>query len=196
MNPSEAPTAPVVSFDDEPLIVVDNKNQVVDFRSKLDCHLGEGILHRAFSVFLFDDQGRLLLQKRSSSKPLWPLFWSNSCCSHPRQGEAEAEAATRRIGEELGVSSRLRSLFTFRYHARFLDRGSEHEMCEVFVGRAEGEVRSNVNEIAKWKWIGIADFEQDLQQRPARYTPWLHLEWDRIRKHHWAALEGIGVEPA
>ena len=100
-----ASSAKKVSFDDEPLIVVDEDNNVLGYQPKADVHAGDGILHRAFSVFLFDDEGRVLIQKRAASKPLWPGFWANACCSHPRRGETEAEAAVRRITEELGIEA-------------------------------------------------------------------------------------------
>jgi len=179
----------VVSFDDESLIVVCENNKVLGYRSKADCHAGEGILHRAFSVFIFDDKGRLLLQQRSASKDLWPMFWSNSCCSHPRKGEVEIDAAGRRLREELNISATLHSLFTFQYHSRFEDRGSEREMCEVFLGHSADIVQVNENEIAAWKWMDVSEFEEDLIRNPGCYTPWLKIEWQAMRDHHWDVVE-------
>ena len=86
-----------VSFDDEPLILVDENDREIGYRSKVDCHTGHGTLHRAFSIFLFDNRGRVLLQQRAAGKPLWPLYWSNSCCSHPRRGESMQQALHRRL---------------------------------------------------------------------------------------------------
>ena len=129
-----------VSFDDEPLILVDENDNEIGHRDKVDCHTGHGTLHRAFSVFLFDAQGRVLLQRRSNSKPLWPLYWSNSCCSHPRRGESLEFATARRMREELGLESDLQRLYSFIYQADFGDRGAEHEYCHVYIGRARGEV--------------------------------------------------------
>ena len=183
------PTSQVVSFNDELLIVVDETNEVVDYRSKADCHAGEGILHRAFSVFIFDEAGRLLLQQRSATKDLWPLYWSNSCCSHPRKGEVVMDAAGRRLREELDIVAKLQSLFKFQYHARFLDRGSEHEVCEVFIGHSLDPVRGNKNEIATWKWMDVTEFEKDLIRNPDCYTPWLRLEWQKMRENHWNMVE-------
>ena len=184
---SEPPT-PRVSFDDEPLIVVDEENNVLGHRPKAECHEGEGILHRAFSVFIFNERGELLLQQRSADKPLWPLFWSNSCCSHPRRGETEAEAAQRRIEEELGISTELEHLFRFQYHAAFEDRGSEREVCGVYLGRSSDPIRANEHEIADWKWVTVGELEAALESEGHRYTPWLKLEWARMRSESGAVL--------
>lgn len=177
-----------VSFDDEDLIVVDEQDNVLEYRTKAAVHAGHGILHRAFSVFLFDGEGRMLLQQRSAGKRLWPLFWSNSCCSHPRRGESEAEAAARRVDEELGLTSELTFLFQFRYQADYGDAGAEHELCSVFLGRARGDVLVNENEIAAWRWVPVEDFERSLEAEPDLYTPWLKLEWKRMREHEWAQV--------
>jgi isopentenyl-diphosphate delta-isomerase len=177
-----------VSFDDEPLILVDAENNVIGYRSKADVHAGAGILHRAFSVFLFDAEGRVLLQQRSASKPLWPLFWANSCCSHPRRGETEAEAANRRVLEELGLDAELEYVYTFTYHASYEDKGSEHETCSVFLGRATGDVATNENEIAAVRWVSADELDQALADEPERYSPWLKLEWARLRSEFAARL--------
>ena len=100
-----------VSFDDEMLILVNPKDEEIGWEDKARCHLGDGILHRAFSIFIFNDNNELLIQKRSDQKLLWPLFWSNSCCSHPRKGEKIESAAQRRMEEELGIKTRLKYLY-------------------------------------------------------------------------------------
>ncbi|MDJ0522263.1 MAG: isopentenyl-diphosphate Delta-isomerase [Planctomycetota bacterium] len=170
-----------VSFDDEPLILVDEDNNIVGHLPKADVHAGDGLLHRAFSVFLFDAEGRLLLQQRSASKPLWPLFWANSCCSHPRRGETEAEAASRRVLEELGIEAELEYVYTFTYHARYEDKGSEHERCSVFLGRVTDQVQTNENEIAAVRWLTAEEVDAALAAEPERYSPWLKMEWARLR---------------
>lgn len=170
--------------DSDELILVDADDRVVGHLDKERCHDGDGALHRAFSVFLFDDAGRLLIQRRSAAKRLWPLFWSNSCCSHPRRGEETAAAALRRIDEELGVRTALRFLYRFEYRAQFRDRGSEHELCSVFVGSlgSGSAVHANPDEIDDWRWITGAELEDDLAANPAGYTPWFKLEWPRVRE--------------
>lgn len=179
-----------VSFDDEPLILVDEQDNEIGYRSKGDCHAGHGKLHRAFSIFLFDDRGRVLLQQRSASKPLWPLYWSNSCCSHPRRGERMEQALHRRLREELGLDAPLEFVYKFIYQADYDDVGAEHELCHVYIGAAGGVVSVHPEEIADWKWVPIDEITRELSKSPELYTPWFKMEWealmercpDRIRK--------------
>ena len=185
---AQAAQARIVSFDDEPLIVVNDENEVQGYQTKVECHAGEGILHRAFSVFLFNEQGQLLLQQRSEQKPLWPLFWANSCCSHPRRGEVEIDAAHRRVQEELGVAAELDFLYRFQYFAPYEDKGAEREVCSVILGRTNQSVQANENEIAQWRWIAPADLDRELEEHPERFTPWLKLEWAELRSTHAETL--------
>jgi isopentenyl-diphosphate Delta-isomerase len=180
-----------VSFDNEPLILVDAADRQVGTASKAACHDGAGMLHRAFSVFLFDARGRVLLQQRSREKRLWPLYWANSCCSHPRLGEPVYEAAVRRVREELALEAELEALYTFEYQARFGESGSEHELCHVLVGRAEGEVRVNPREIAAHRFISASELDGELASDTL--TPWLKLEWPRLRTEFAAKLRAFGV---
>lgn len=173
-----------VSFADEPLILVDEHDHEVGFASKQRCHEGEGLLHRAFSVFLFAPDGRVLLQQRAESKPLWPGFWANSCCSHPRRGETVEQAAGRRLAEELGVHAELEVLFTFTYHARYRDLGSERELCWVLAGRLSGRPRPNPSEVAALRLVTPPELDSELASKPELYSPWLHLEWPRVRSAH------------
>lgn len=182
---------PIVSFEDEPLILVDADDQIVGYADKKSVHDGEGMLHRAFSVFVFDAQGRLLLQQRAEGKRLWGGIWANSCCSHPRKGEELDAAARRRTAEELGMSLPLTHLFSFEYHASWKDLGSEHELCHVFVGRSDAQPSVNAREIQATRWLSPDEVDAELQQHPERYSPWLHLEWRRIRSEHWDVVEGL-----
>ncbi len=174
----------IVSFDDEKLIAVDEQDNIVAYRTRIECHQGEGILHRAFSIFIFNGQQELLLQKRSAQKLLWPDFWSNSCCSHPRQGEKTEIAARRRLKEELGIEAGLIYLYTFQYHARFGSIGSERELCAVYVGTSDEPVRFNQNEISVCKYLDIDSLTADLVTNPDRYTPWFQLEWQRLMREY------------
>ena len=174
-----------VSFDDEPLILVDSDDRVLGYKPKLDCHLGEGVLHRAFSVFLFDGKGNVLLHQRAPDKMLWGGFWTNSCCSHPRRGETVDEAAGRRIREELGLEAEVEFVYRFEYFAPFEDKGSERELCSVYVGRAATDPAPNETEIADWAWVDAASLAADLEARPGRYTPWFKMEWKRLREEFW-----------
>lgn len=177
-------TDKVVSFDDEKLILVDEQDNVLGYENKDACHNGEGILHRAFSIFIFNSQNELLVQQRHSEKRLWGMFWSNTCCSHPRKGENYSEATVRRLKEELGLETELRYLFRFQYQAKFEDKGSENELCSVYVGRSDAVPQINETEIMDWKYISITDLNRDLLLNPQIYTPWFKMEWERMTREY------------
>ncbi len=177
-NTAEART---VSFDSEALILVDSEDREIGSRNKGDCHDGEGILHRAFSLFVFNPAGELLLQQRGEDKRLWPGYWANSCCSHPRLGETMAEATQRRLQEELGMACEFQFIYKFQYHARYKDLGSERELCHVFVGQTDAPVRANPTELADWRFVSPDALDNELARHPERFTPWLQMEWRRLR---------------
>lgn len=170
----------VVSSDFEPLILVDASDHEMGFMSKARCHEGRGVLHRAFSLFIFNPAGQLLMQQRSAAKRLWPGYWSNSCCSHPRRGESLQLAAHRRLWQELGMRCTLSPLFKFRYQAQFDATGAENELCSVYIGCSSEPVRANVHEIADWCWIEPAQLQSELQRGARCFTPWFKIEWKRI----------------
>jgi len=172
-----------VSFDNEPLILVDGDDNVTGYETKVNAHLGQGLLHRAFSIFLITDDDRVLLQQRSGTKPLWPLYWSNSCCSHPRKGESYEDAVHRRLREELAVDAELAYLYKFRYQAQFGDVGSEHELCSVYVGKVPAPMRVDVNpsEIAAWDWKPCEEIDRLIVEEPEQVTPWFTMEWRKLR---------------
>ena len=178
----------VVSSEGEELILVDENDREIGFRSKADCHDGDGLLHRAFSLFLFNDNGELLLQQRSASKRLWPGFWSNSCCSHPRRGETLEVATQRRLDDELNIAATLEHVYHFCYQARFGEAGSENELCHVFLGSIDGTVRPNESEIEAVRFLGASDLDSELDQRPKAFTPWFKQEWATLKKDHAEAL--------
>lgn len=173
----------IVSDPSEQLILVDERDNRLGVMSKAECHAGDGVLHRAFSVHLLDRQGRLLLQQRSADKPLWPLYWSNSCCSHPRAHESMAEATERRLWEELGVRCQPRYLYKFQYQARYGEQGSEHELCSVYVGHVSAEPAANVTEVAAIRWCWPTEIDQWLDEARERITPWFAMEWRHLRQH-------------
>lgn len=170
----------IVSSDAESLILVDLDDNEVGFLDKAKCHDGDGILHRAFSLFLFDDKGRLLLQKRSAGKRLWPGFWSNSCCSHPRKGESMATATRRRLMDELNIHAEVEFVYKFSYQARFGRAGSENELCSVYLGRSNDRVAANETEISEARYLGPADLQKELHRTPEQFTPWFKMEWLRL----------------
>lgn len=175
---------------DESLILVDEYDPEIGSQTKSACHTGDGLLHRAFSVFLFNARGELLLQKRSELKPLWPGYWSNSCCSHPRVGESVPEAAQRRIREELGISCDLRVLYKFVYQASFGDVGSEYEYCWVLIGQSDDDVSVDPDEIADYRRVAPDELTREIAENPDRFTPWFKLEWQKIQQDFGNIING------
>lgn len=180
-----------VSFDNELLICVDEDDNVVDYKTKVDCHAGKALLHRAFSIFIFNADGELLVQQRSDEKPLWPLFWSNSCCSHPRKGETVEEAAYRRLKEELDLETDLKYLYKFQYYVPYNEEGSEREICSVFLGKTSEKPTVNSREVANWKWMSPDEVDHEMKQNPDKYSPWFKMEWQRIRTDYQEDLERV-----
>jgi isopentenyl-diphosphate delta-isomerase len=156
--------------------IVNQEDNILDFESKEKCHAGNGILHRAFSIFIFNDKKELLIQQRSKFKTLWPLYWSNSCCSHPKANENYGEAAERRLKEEIGISCKLRYLYKFRYQSQYKDIGVEKEICAVLIGKSNRSIIPNPQEISDYKWVDINELSRDMTQNPEKYTPWFKIE--------------------
>jgi isopentenyl-diphosphate delta-isomerase len=178
----------VVSDEGEPLILVDASDREIGHLDKHACHDGDGVLHRAFSLFIFNRSGELLLQQRSASKRLWPLYWSNSCCSHPRQGESMDTAIDRRLSQELGMSSHFHHLFTFQYQAKYLEIGSENEVCWVFAGLCDQPPQPNIHEINAVRWIAPDGLDREFVTQPDIFTPWFAMEWPRVRAMYGPTL--------
>ena len=181
----------IVSFDDEPLILVNSQDEIVGHEEKLACHQGQGMLHRAFSIFIFNSQGELLIQQRSEQKPLWPMFWANTCCSHPRRGEETPDAADRRLREELALKSNLEYVYKFEYHASYLDLGSEWELCWVFVGHCDDAADLNPNEVNELRYVAPDVLDQEMEAEPEKFSPWFKMEWKKLRTDHWAQIEKL-----
>ena len=159
-------------MDSESLILVDQTDREVGHMSKTECHEGRGTLHRAFSLLIFNPAGELLLQQRSASKRLWPLYWSNSCCSHPRRAETMESATRRRLREELGLQCPLQFLYKFEYQAQFDAAGAEHELCSVYAGCTDQAVRADRQEILSWRWIAPQSARGgDVRQRCCKIHP-------------------------
>jgi len=179
----------IVSFDDEKLILVDEQDNVLGYENKDKCHDGDGILHRAFSIFIFNSSNELLLQQRDSSKRLWGGYWSNTCCSHPRKGEDLEAAIARRLQEELGLKADLKYLFKFQYHASFGEAGSESELCYVYIGRTDDVPEANYTEVSDWKYMPIDDMSSDIEVHAKKYTPWFKMEWQRLTDEFLAEIK-------
>src|ERR1700720_1625769 len=175
--------------DSESLILVDEADREVGHLDKAQCHQGRGVLHRAFSLLIFNDSGELLIQQRAASKRLWPMYWSNSCCSHPRSDETLEAATQRRLYEELGIKCPLHFLFKFQYQAQFDATGAENELCSVYVGRSGDSIRADSAEIRDWRWIGAEALNREIAAEGGRiFTPWFLLEWSRIWRDHRSAV--------
>ncbi|HEY3786079.1 MAG TPA: isopentenyl-diphosphate Delta-isomerase [Steroidobacteraceae bacterium] len=177
--------------DSESLILVDEADREVGHLSKVECHRGQGILHRAFSLLIFNGEGELLIQQRAAAKRLWPMFWSNSCCSHPRRAESMEAAVYRRLYEELGLHCPLHFLYKFRYQAQFDALGAEQELCSVFIGRCKGPVKADHHEIHAWRWISPEALQGQMAAEAGRFTPWFILEWQRVWGEHRAELRRL-----
>ena len=178
----------IVSSASEELILVDEQDRPIGSELKGVCHEGAGILHRAFSIFIFNRDDELLLQQRSDSKPLWPLYWSNTCCSHPRAGETMEVALSRRLRQELGFDCDLTYLYKFKYQAPYGALGAEREYCWVYVGFYDGTVDANQSEIADWRYIDIESLNRELESQPEGFTPWFKLEWAHIQDNFLDAI--------
>ena len=161
-----------VAADEELIILVDPEDREVGVAPKRPVHV-LGLRHRAFSIVLTDDSGRMLLQRRAFGKYHSPGLWANSCCGHPRPGESIHEAAVRRAREELGVVVTLREIGTFAYRAAVGDMMIEHEIDHVLVGSVGSDVRPDAREVAELEWRFLDDTRRDLRRNPERYAPWL-----------------------
>jgi len=184
----------IVSFDDEKLILVNEKDEVVGYNTKDVCHDGDGVLHRAFSIFIFNSKNELLLQKRAAGKRLWGQYWSNTCCSHPRKGESYEVATVRRLHEELGMKTELEYIYKFQYQARFKDIGSQNELCSVYIGKSDATPIVNDTEIEAVWIIPADDLDRELEKNPEQFTPWFKMEWKNIREKYWDRVEALKVK--
>lgn len=164
------------------VILVDNEDREIGTEEKTAAHLGDGVLHRAFSAFVRNGRGELLIQKRAAGKMLWPGYWSNTCCSHPEPGEDVRKAGERRLQEELGFSCPLKVIGSFRYHALFRNVGSERELCYIAAGRYDGEVRPNPDEVEDVAWISPEELWRETEKDSDKWTPWFLLEIRKFQK--------------
>ena len=167
--------------------LVDRYDNVVGAEEKIRAHR-EGKLHRAFSVFVFDEDRRLLIQRRATGKYHSPGLWSNTCCGHPRPGESADGAAERRLSEEMGFACDLRRAFRTIYEMSVANAMVEYELNQVFVGRFDGSPQANSHEVDAWRWVELAALRHWIQASPERYTPWLKL---LLENSDWTAVDEI-----
>jgi isopentenyl-diphosphate delta-isomerase len=165
------------------IILVDDRDNDIGSEEKELCHRLPVKLHRAFSIFIFNGERQMIIQKRSTAKKTWPGFWSNACCSHPRKGEDLSEATLRRLQEELGFTCPLQHIFTFRYNADYSTEFGESEIDHVFIGQFDGEVKPNGDEIDDWQFISFDVLSRDVAGNPEKYTPWFKEALPEVIKH-------------
>ena len=164
----------------EEIILVDKNDREIGKGEKLKVHQ-EGKLHRAFSIFIFNSKGDLLIQKRADTKYHSPGLWTNTCCSHPRVGEPLDKATKRRLKEEMGIEAELKEIFSFLYKVR-LDDLVENEFDHVFIGEFEGEPKINKEEASQWKWINPEELKKDIKKNPEKYTYWFRKALNKVIK--------------
>ncbi len=163
----------------EQVILVDENDRKYGLMEKMEAH-EKGLLHRAFSVFVLNDRGELMLQRRALDKYHSGGLWTNTCCSHPRDNESVENAAHRRLVEEMGFDCPINKAFDFIYKAE-LDQGlTEHEFDHLFVGRFNGLPQINPEEVAEWKWMKVEEVKQDVEDQPEIYTEWFKIIFDRF----------------
>jgi isopentenyl-diphosphate delta-isomerase len=164
----------------EQVILVDENDSMTGTMEKIEAH-EKAILHRAFSVFIFNQEGQILMQQRASVKYHSAGLWTNSCCSHPRPGEDTAMAASRRLQEELGFVTPINKAFDFVYKSPFANGLTEHEFDHVFVGYYDGPVKPDPAEVANYAYWDMEKTETLLQTSPELFTTWFHIAFPRIR---------------
>src|SRR5690554_375679 len=167
---------------EEEVILVNEKDEKIGLMPKMEAH-EKGLLHRAFSVFIFNDKNELLLQQRALNKYHTPGLWANTCCSHQRDGESSLDAGKRRLMEEMGFTTDLEERTTFIYKAPFDNGLTEHELDHILVGYYEADPEINPEEVASWKWMDLELVREDIQNNPEIYTPWFKIIFDKFYEH-------------
>ncbi len=164
----------------EEVVLVNEKDEAVGAMEKMAAH-EQAILHRAFSVFIFNKNGDVLMQQRAHSKYHSGGLWTNTCCSHPRPGEEVVAAATRRLQEEMGFTTNLTKAFDFTYKAAFENGLTEHEFDHVIIGQYDGVVNYNPNEVAAYAFMPVHELEHQIQETPERFTAWFHIAYPKLK---------------
>ena len=165
----------------EIVVLVDENDVQIGVQEKLAAHQA-GNLHRAFSVFIFNSEGKLLLQQRALTKYHSPGVWTNTCCSHPRPGESVLEAAHRRLPEEMGFDCEVTELFTFTYRTPFTNGLTEYEYDHVLIGKYDKDPIPNPTEVEAFQWISLKELKQNLSRSPKHYSSWLLICFERLEQ--------------
>jgi isopentenyl-diphosphate delta-isomerase len=163
----------------EQLILVNELDEMVGTMEKMEAHQ-KAMLHRAFSIFIFNSKGEMLLQQRAEEKYHCGGLWTNTCCSHPRPEEDTAAAAKRRLQEELGFTTPIKKAFDFVYKAPFSNGLTEYEFDHVFFGEYEGDLRPNPKEVAAVRYLNVNTIQSMMEEKPAQFTPWFHIAFPKM----------------
>jgi isopentenyl-diphosphate Delta-isomerase len=172
------------------VILVTEEDEAIGVMEKMEAHR-KGLLHRAFSVFIFDKEGRMLLQQRAATKYHGGLLWTNACCSHPYPNESVEDAAQRRLQEELGFSAPLQKIFAFTYQAKVENELTEYEFDHVFAGEFEGDIIPDKNEVAAIEYCSMNEIGQRLLQSPAAFTTWFRIAFPQVES--WWKTQNVVV---
>lgn len=169
----------IENLKEENVILVDLDNNQIGTMPKMEAH-EKAVLHRAFSVFVMNNKGEIMLQQRASHKYHSPLLWTNTCCSHQRVGETNIQAGKRRLQEEMGFVTELNELFSFIYKAPFDNGLTEHELDHVMMGGYDKEPNINIEEVADWKWMKPQDIKNDILEHSGNYTAWFKIIFEKF----------------
>ena len=164
---------------EEKVILVNENDEPIGLMAKMEAH-EKALLHRAFSVFIVNEQGEIMLQQRAHHKYHSPLLWTNTCCSHQREGESNIEAGKRRLQEEMGFTAELKELFHFIYKAPFDNGLTEHELDHVMIGYYNDAPIINPDEVESWKWMSVEAVKKDMELNPEVYTVWFKIIFDEF----------------
>ncbi|WP_159800610.1 isopentenyl-diphosphate Delta-isomerase [Flavobacterium sp. MK4S-17] len=164
---------------EEKVILVNEKDEQIGLMAKMEAH-EKALLHRAFSVFILNSKNEIMLQQRAAHKYHSPLLWTNTTCSHQREGETNLQAGSRRLMEEMGIKTELKELFWFIYKAPFDNGLTEHELDHVMIGYYDGEPDINTEEAESWKWMGIDAVKEDMKANPDIYTVWFKIIFEEF----------------
>ncbi|MBK9290566.1 MAG: isopentenyl-diphosphate Delta-isomerase [Bacteroidetes bacterium] len=167
---------------DEFVVLVDEQDRPLGLMEKMEAHR-KALLHRAFSIFLFNNDGQMLLQQRAMTKYHSPGLWTNTCCSHPRHEETLEQATSRRLKEEMGMSCDMRKAFDFIYKADVGQGLTEHEFDHVFIGITDDQPEINTDEVASWKYVGMKELYKDVEQHPEKYTVWFKIALKQLQEY-------------
>ena len=167
---------------EEQVVLVNENDEKIGLMPKQEAH-EKGVLHRAFSVFIFNEKNELMLQQRAMHKYHSPGLWTNTCCSHQRDGETSLEAGKRRLFEEMGFSTDLKETTSFIYKAPFDNGLTEHELDHILIGNFEGIPNINTEEVATWKWKDLEEVKNDIKANPEIYTEWFKIIFDKFYQH-------------